>query len=468
MIEDRADVLFSIFNEMLQEESLPIITKVAMKALQSPVEDNLELVEKIYDRITAIEEPSIRLALYQVIIDYSREHGIMPYLAKGLLQAYLIERDDFTKLRSTYTLGKGILFYEEFLTSEERGQMYYKLGVHAYYLHLFEESVELGRKALDETICDTKMRANTFVAIYNSYYYLGNYEQTKKYLGLYKELPFPEVKDKPKLIEAALHSANGNHYLAISLLQDNLTKCGDDALLHVVNDLIALYLQMKNLSAIEELFQFEKKLISITYFTPFKKAELAQYSKLKGDYYILTERVEEGIDLYLEAAAGYAKVDLTSNESECFRIIQSTKAINRLRGQTSTFLKDSFTLNLISPLKNINTLIEDTNQHQETFNHDSENLIYLGHNTYFHKLELWIQDENTNRNLSNREHELLNLFIKNEGEIITKTQIISLIWNDAADEGSVSVLITRLRKKLGRAAKTIQGRKQGGYIFKRI
>ncbi|NDI36447.1 winged helix-turn-helix domain-containing protein [Chengkuizengella sediminis] len=468
MVEDRVDVLFSIFNETLQEENLPIVTKVAMKTLRSPVENSLELVEKIYDRTATIEKPSIRLALYQVIIDFSRGHGIMPYIAKGLLQSYLIERDDFTRLRLTYTSGKAILFFEEFLTSEERGLMYCKLSVHAYNLCLFKESVEMAKKAFDETIHDTRMRASTFVALSNSYYRLGNYEQTKEYFSQYKEFSFPEVKDRAKLIEANLHSLSGDYQLAISVLQENLTQYGDDSLLHAVNQLITLYLLTKNLSPIKELIQLEEKLLSITYVTPFKKAELALYSKLKGDYYILTERVEEGIDLYLEAAAGYVKVDLISKESECFRIIKGTKAISRLRDPSSTFLKNSFTLNLISPLKNVNTFFKDTNQHQESLNGHTEDLIYLGHDTYFHTRELWVQEENSKRNLSNREYELLNLFIKNEGEIITKIQIISLIWNDAADEGSVSVLITRLRKKLGRAAKTIHGRKQGGYIFKRI
>ncbi|NBI31186.1 winged helix-turn-helix domain-containing protein [Chengkuizengella marina] len=467
MIEDKADVLFAIFNEVLQEESLPLITKVAMKILQTPVENSQELVEKFYERIVAIEKPSIRLALYQVIIDYSREHGIMPYLAKGLLQTYLIEREDFTKLRSTYTSGKGVLSYDEFLTTEERGVMYYKLGVHAYYLSLFEEGLDLCKKALIAGIAETRMHANTIYCICNCYYHLENYIQAKEYLEQYKEFSLSEVKDNIKLTESRLHSVNGSHYRAVSLLQDSLPYCGNFTLLHVVNRLITLYLQMKNLSAIRELIQLEGKLLTIPYVTPFKKARLAQYFKLKGEYYILTERVEEGLKSFLEAAAGYAKVDLPSKESECFRIIRGTEAINRLRDQSSTFLKDSFTINLISPLKNVNALFENSNQHQVSLNGHSEDLIHLGNGTYFHTRELWVQLEDTKKNLSNREYELLNLFIKNEGEIITKKQIISLIWNDTADEGSVSVLITRLRKKLGKAAKTIQGRKQGGYIFKK-
>ncbi|NBI31187.1 winged helix-turn-helix domain-containing protein [Chengkuizengella marina] len=466
MVEDNVDIFFFILDDMLEEENLSLITKVTKKALQSSVENSLELVEKLYDWIPIIEKPSIKLALYQVIINYSRENGIMTYLAKGLLQSYLIERDDFTKFRSTYASGKGVLLFEDFLTDEERGLMYYKLGVHAYYLSLFEEGLDLCKKALVAGITENRMYANTIYGICNCYYYLGNYIQAKEYLEQYKKFSLPEVKDNAELTEARLHSANGNTYLAISILQEKLKQCGDFTLPHVVNLLITLYLQIKNISAIKEIIELDKKITSKSYVTPVKKAESAHYSKLKGDYYILTERVEQGLNSYFKAAAGYAKIDFISKENECLRFIQGTKAINRLKGQSSTFIKDYYTLNLITPLKNVNTLIEDTTQHQESLNGDMEDLIYLGYGTYFHTYQLWIQDDDSKRNLSNREYELLNLLIKNEGKIITKKQIISLIWNDAADEGSVSVLITRLRKKLGKASTSIQGRKQGGYIFK--
>ncbi|NBI31182.1 helix-turn-helix domain-containing protein [Chengkuizengella marina] len=328
-IEERAEVLFAILKKLIYLEKNYIITKVAMKALQSPFEDSVDLIEKLYDTVTKIDEPSIKLALYQVIIDYSRAHGIMPYIAKALLQTYLIERDDFTKLRSTYASGKGLLFFEDFLTSEEQGLMYYKLSVHAYNLCLFKESLDMGKKALHGTICDTRMKANTIFSICNSYYHLGDYKQTKEYLAKYKKFSLPEVKDNVNGIEAMLHLANGSHQLAISLLQENLRDCGDNALLHVVNLLFTLHLKTNNLSIIDELIQLEEKIFSITYVTPIKKSGLARYFRLKGDYYILTERTEEGINCYLEAASGYAKVDHIAEESECLRLIMNIHTQNK-------------------------------------------------------------------------------------------------------------------------------------------
>ncbi|NDI36353.1 hypothetical protein [Chengkuizengella sediminis] len=103
--------------------------------------------------------------------------------------------------------------FAEFLTSEEKGVMYYKLSVHAYNLCLFKESVEMGEEALDASIFDTRIKANTIQAICNSHYYLSNYEQARIYLDQYKEFSLPEVKDNVNVLEAMLYSANGDYHI---------------------------------------------------------------------------------------------------------------------------------------------------------------------------------------------------------------------------------------------------------------
>ncbi|MDP5277173.1 helix-turn-helix domain-containing protein [Chengkuizengella axinellae] len=338
-VEERQNILVSILHKLIKDNHLPLINKAAMKVLKSTEEDSEELVKMLYEMTETIKEPSVKLSLYELIISYSRAHGIMPYIAMGLLQVYLIERDDFTKLRATYESGKSVLFFANSLTSEERGVLYYKLAVHAYNLCLFQESVEMGEKALGETISDTKMHANTIFALCNSCYHLGEYEQTKEYLIQYKVFPLPRVKDNTKGIEAALHLANGNHQIAISIMQDTISNCGDFALLHVVNLLITLYFETNNQAEIEKLFRLEEKLLLITYVTPFKKAEMAHYFKLKGDYFILIEDIRQGVNCYLEAATRYAKVDLIAKESECLRLVMNIHTLNKEAIDVSTFEK---------------------------------------------------------------------------------------------------------------------------------
>lgn len=322
-VEGRADVLFAFLDDLIQKNDISMIPKVATKILQSSSKKSEDLIEMLYEKATNLENPAAKLPLYQLISRYSTDHGIMSYIAKGLLQAYLIERDDFPKFRSTYASGKGVLFFKNCLSSEEKGLMYYKLGVHAFYLCLFEESVDLGIKALDSKIEDDVMRANTIYFVCNCYFYLGNYEKTEEYLAQYKEYSLPKVKENTKITESMLHSANGNYQLAISILQDSLPCCGDDTLLHVVNHLITLYLKVNDLPKIQDLIQLEGRLLTITFTTPFQKAELAHYFKLRGNYFILTGRIESGIDSYLEAAIRYAKVDFSIEESVCLEQIMN-------------------------------------------------------------------------------------------------------------------------------------------------
>ncbi|NBI28995.1 helix-turn-helix domain-containing protein [Chengkuizengella marina] len=329
---DNVDILFSKLDGLVHKEGVNIhlIEKVSTKILQSPTDESLEVVKELYNKAKGIKCRSVRLTLYKAITGYSKSHGMMPYIAKCLLEIYLIERDDFTKLRSTYESGKANLFFNDFLTSEERGEFYYRLQVHAFYTNQFEESVEMGLKALNETISDTRTLANTIYVLSNGYFFLSNYEESKAYLDRYREFDLPEVNDNVKLNEAELYGATGEHKLAISILEDNLPNCGDFALIHAVNQLIDLYFKTNNLPKIQEiLFELEEKLLSIPCVTPFKKAELGRYFKLKGKYFIQIDEIEKGINYCLEAAKRYSMIDLVKKEKECLWIISNIHVTNK-------------------------------------------------------------------------------------------------------------------------------------------
>ncbi|MCE5172559.1 helix-turn-helix domain-containing protein [Paenibacillus profundus] len=86
-VEKRAELLFDILQTtILQRGSTELIRKVAAKYLKAPNEDSVDLTEKLYQIIAPIEDDSIKLSLYNLIIEHSRSHGIMPYIAKGLYQ----------------------------------------------------------------------------------------------------------------------------------------------------------------------------------------------------------------------------------------------------------------------------------------------------------------------------------------------------------------------------------------------
>ncbi|MCM3342125.1 helix-turn-helix domain-containing protein [Paenibacillus sp. MER TA 81-3] len=209
-IDKRANSLQTILQTVIQSGNIELINKVALKFLESPSEDSYSLVERLYTLADAIEDKPIRLSLYMLLIHYSRNHGMMLFLAKGLYAAYLIERDDFTKLKATYDSGKHIIHYVNFLSQEERISLYYKLGVHAFNLRLFEDSIELCNKVLEEDPTDSLFKVNSTGILRDSHYYLGNYDLSEKYSVQYSKFNHPHVKENVLLLEAALHAKKGD------------------------------------------------------------------------------------------------------------------------------------------------------------------------------------------------------------------------------------------------------------------
>ncbi|TPG70143.1 hypothetical protein EEL31_17730 [Brevibacillus laterosporus] len=92
-------------------------------------------------------------------------------------------------LNATYLSAKYMLHYLEFLSIEERIVAYYKLGVHAFNLNLFEEAIELCMHVVEEYTEEDNFKAGALMAIINSYYNLGDYTCSWEYLHVFSKLP---------------------------------------------------------------------------------------------------------------------------------------------------------------------------------------------------------------------------------------------------------------------------------------
>ncbi|USG67828.1 helix-turn-helix domain-containing protein [Brevibacillus ruminantium] len=97
--------------KLLLEESIALnsetlVQKAALRLLETPRMDTLLALDHLLQVTKGVEDRDVRLALYGVIIDYTRKHGIPYYLAKNLYERYLLERDDFIRFEETYRRGK--------------------------------------------------------------------------------------------------------------------------------------------------------------------------------------------------------------------------------------------------------------------------------------------------------------------------------------------------------------------------
>jgi len=76
--------------------------------------------------------------------------------------------------------------------------------------------------------------------------------------------------------------------------------------------------------------------------------------------------------------------------------------------------------------------------------------------------------KNETVNLTRKEFEILALLLKHEGQFFGREEILNRIWRDdvIVTERNVDVNIARLRKKVGKYGKFIEGKSGYGYVFR--
>ncbi|WGU95017.1 helix-turn-helix domain-containing protein [Paenibacillus dendritiformis] len=323
-VDKRADTLLFVLQDVIQHSgTADLVTKVGRKFLESPSDDSHALVERLYDFTGNVENKEIQFALYQLIVDYSRAHGIMPFLARGLLQVYLIERDDFTRLKSVYESGKDIIQYAQFLTSEDRVTLYYKLAIHAFNLFLYRQSIELGLHVLREAAPDNWFYIHALGILRDSYFRIGDYEKLEYYSILYAQYDCPHIKANSVLMEAAINSKKGNTDAAVTILTSFLKTCSQDEALLAINQLMKIYLPESRLDEADQLLTYPIRPQSISTNNPNIISQLAEYYFHRAEYFVAVGDIQKAVSDLLESAWYFSKVNDTDNEKECINKLEN-------------------------------------------------------------------------------------------------------------------------------------------------
>ncbi|MCM3340544.1 helix-turn-helix domain-containing protein [Paenibacillus sp. MER TA 81-3] len=321
-VDKRADTLLFVLHDVIQHSgNADLVKKVGRKFLESPSDDSHALVERLYDFTDSVENKEIKLALYRVIIDYSRDHGIMPFLSKGLFQVYLIERDDFSRLRDVYDSGKHIVQFVDFLTSEERITLYYKLAVHAFNLFLYPQSIDLCLRVLGEAAPNNWYYINALGILRDSYFRIEDYDKSEYYSRLYIQYDYPHIRANSVLMEAALDAKKGSTDGAVAKLTSFLKTCTQDATLPASNQLIQIYLQENRLDEARQLIAYPIYTESISTNNPITISQLAEYYYHRAAYFVIVGELDKGVNEYLEGAFHFSRVNDTVQEKECINQI---------------------------------------------------------------------------------------------------------------------------------------------------
>jgi len=304
-VETRAEFLLSLFKHSATEEP-SLCSLIAQSFLRDDQKDSYDLVDELFSLVPSIQDRSVQLSLFKLISNHSRLHGIQTYLAKALLQQYLIERDDFHRLSTTYDVGMSILDYVHFLTQEEQVIFYDKLGTHAYCLGKYEEAIEYFKDADVFDIIDVEIKAWNYILSCSSYLHLNKLDIAMSYLKLAEAYTFPFVKEYTQYMIGALNIKRGNTDIGIQQLQRCLIHTSSK--IDVVNTLLEVHLEHKEWKSIGKLIEQEHTFIDEQIKNPNRISAYAAYYEKKGRYYSLQGFFEKSIECLLKSATTYGKV----------------------------------------------------------------------------------------------------------------------------------------------------------------
>ncbi|WP_241752067.1 helix-turn-helix domain-containing protein [Paenibacillus alvei] len=294
-IDKRADTLLHVMQDVIQHlGSAELTQKVGAKFLESPSDESHSLVERLYSFTSTVERKEIRLALYQLIVDYSRDHGIMPFLVRGLLQVYLIERDDFARLRDVYDSYKHIELYAHFLSAEDRIMFYYKLGIHAFNLYLYPQSIELALHVIQEAEPDNEYYVHAVGILREAYFKIGYYDKAEYYTHLYSQYDDPYIKENTLLMNALLNAKKGKTDVAVAQLTSLIETCDQNVALLALNQLMIIYLQEHRLQEAKDLLSYPIDPQHIIDNNPNMISQLAEYYHHRAEYFSLVVNLRGG------------------------------------------------------------------------------------------------------------------------------------------------------------------------------
>lgn len=316
-VEHRIGIYRDFLVEVIEVSTPSLINKVATKFLENLRNETFTSLEYLYKLASTNLNNDVRLALYNTIVQYARIHGIPHYIARGLFQKYLIDRQNLKRMEQSFSDGEEIMHYVEFLTHEDKVNFYYRMALQAFALKKYEKCIELGKMghAVDST--ENEVKESVALAICNSYMFTENYHELEFHLQLYERLNYKFIHDRIKFFRAIILARTGNEKLAIPILKECLEESTEKNRLHRVNELIEALLRVGDLDSLSNILEQENKNTIVKDFTPYKYSELGKYFRNKGVFLASCNLFDEAMEAYLNGMNYYCKIKDSNGIMEC-------------------------------------------------------------------------------------------------------------------------------------------------------
>ncbi len=278
-----------------------------------------ESLQQLFDFTKTVNNDSLKISLYSLIISFSRERGVPHYVAKGLLQKYLIERNDLKQLEKTFQMGQEILYYTNFLSREEKITSYFRMALHAYAIKKFEECIQLCEKGLLLEEEDTELKARAYLAMINSFSQLRDFEAVERHLNIFEKMKNDFVVVPAKATKAFTKGRKREYDVAIPMLRQYLVELGKEYRLHIADELLEIYFQLGDLESIAEILEKEEELLPEHPQTPHKYTTFGRFHRYKGFYQFSKGLLDEGIESFVKSLELFSSVNALDEKDKCMK-----------------------------------------------------------------------------------------------------------------------------------------------------
>ncbi len=325
--ERKVDVLLLLIDEAVEKKSKNLLQKISERYVLVAGKDENSNLERLLEKARRIEDSERACVFFQVISNLARRIRNNSILAKALWGEYQIRRTNKNTLTRTFFLARRLLDYVEDLDPKDRMEVYYKIGVHAYYLKHYDECIEI----MDPVIKDTSnqhlwWKEQAVHTVYNSYIQLGKFEEAEFYLNKFI-MDFNKLNDPNVVLDRALIQARkGNVTVAKSMLTEFIIKYPNDfTVLPAINELLRIKLIDGEYISQSQFTEYEKLINQFLHIEtikgPFLSFQYGIYLRQKGQILLLQNQISEAITSLLGSMKVFVSLNLRDEFLRSLRLI---------------------------------------------------------------------------------------------------------------------------------------------------
>ncbi|WP_164931466.1 helix-turn-helix domain-containing protein [Longirhabdus pacifica] len=330
-VEDRPIVLEELLDKSTQIDfNAALIKKIAIAYLESPKHETEDALSALYQRAKTVENKEIKLILYMAIAEYARQRGVPPFIAKGLLQAYFINRLNIQRDTQTYEEGKEILHYVDFLSNEEKREFYFKMSIQAYDIKQYHDSIQLAQNGFNISSKSTELEARAYGTMINCFYTLEEYYEAEKHLLIFKKYKYDFVKEGIQFTYAHIKAKQNDFKVAIPMLEKCYKEIRYDQKIHVIVELLNIYIKLNKVSEIIYLISEEEKFLPINPHAPHQYKSIGKYYLYKGTFSMNQGNIDEAMNSFEIGLGAYNYINSYEDITSFYRHIISSCIKNKV------------------------------------------------------------------------------------------------------------------------------------------